>query len=179
MTRIDGRAPDGKGGINEMAVDAEGRADVRAIVEDDFAHSVDEGVGYTLHSTYSLTGGEEALSIRNDGANVHIDRVVVSTSASGVVSVMRMTSGTPAGTTITGKNAFAGDPIMPDITAFGNASVTGSVVGDTIDAQDVGTTDPYTFNLDGYTLPTTEVMFVRFDTNGVVFVTVYLHRIPE
>jgi len=178
MSRIDGRGPDGKGGINEMAVDAEGRADVRAITEDDYRHAVDEGIGYTLYSTYSLTGDEEALSIQNDGANVHIDRVVVSTSATGVVSVMRMTSGTPAGTPITAKNSFAGKPIMPDIPAFGNASVTGSVVGDTIDAQDVGTTAPYAFELDGYILPTTEVMFVRFATTGIVHVTVYLHRDP-
>jgi len=178
MSRIEGKAPDGKGGLNEMAVDSEGRADVRAITENDFAHSVDEGVGYTFHSTYSATGGEEVWSLQNDGMDIHVDKIVVSTSASGVFSVMRKTTGTPAGTTMNGRNAFLGKAVMPNVTAFGSASVTGSVDGDVIDAQDIGTSSPYTFNLDGAIIAQTEAMFVRAATNGIIYVTGYVHRIP-
>ncbi len=178
MSRIDGKAQDGGGGINELAIDKEGRADTRAVTEGDMAHAIDNGIGYSLHSTYSLTGAQEAISLRNDGGDIHVERIVVSTSASGVVSVMRMTSGTPAGTDISAlaRNLKLGAPVMADITAFGNASVTGSVDGDVLDAQDIPTATPYTFELSGLLIPLKEVVFVRFATTGVIYVTMYIHR---
>jgi len=178
MAILEGKAPNGKGGVNQQAIDSEGLAYSRAIIEDDFQHAVDEGSGYIFYSTYSLTGGEEALFLQNDGVDIHLDKCVVSTSASGIVSVMRQTSGTAAGTTITGKNGIFGRPVMGTVTAFGNASVTGSVDGDTIDAHDIGTSTPHTFELDGLIVPITEAVFVRFATNGVVHVTLYVHRLP-
>ena len=179
MTVLEGKAPDGKGGINQQAINAEGRAHSRSQVEDDFQHAVDEGTGYTFYSSYSLTGAEEAWYLKNTGnVIIHVDKIVVSTSASGIVSVMRETSGTPAGTVMEGKNAYFGKSIMTDVTAFGNASVTGTVDGDTVDAQDIGTSTPHTFELDGHILDTNEAMFVRFAETGVVHVTGYIHRDP-
>jgi|TARA_Y100000310_G_scaffold180950_1_gene180871 hypothetical protein len=176
MGRIEGKAPDGKGGINEQSVDTEGRARTRSIIADDFHHALENGTGYIFHSTYSATGGEEVWSLQNDGIDVHVNRIVISTSASGVFSIMRKTSGTPAGTTMEGRNGVLGRPIMPDVTAFGSASVTGSVDGDVIDAQDIGTSAPYTFDLDGLVVPLKECLFVRAATTGIVYVTGYVHR---
>lgn len=177
MGRIEGKAQTGGGGINELAVDKEGRADTRAVTEGDMAHAIDNGIGYTLHSTYNLTGAQEAISLQNDGAEIHVERIVVSTAATGIVSVMRMTSGTPAGTPITGKNMKLGFPTMPDITAFGNAEVSGSVDGDIIDSQEVPTDSAYTFELSGLLIPLKEVLFVRFATSGnVVNACMYVHR---
>lgn len=176
MSSITGKAPTGGGGINELAIDKEGRAATRAVTEGDMAHGIDNGIGYTLYSAYSLTGGEEAISLQNDGADIHVERIVVSTAATGLVSVMRKTSGTPAGTTITAKNLRLGLANMPDITAFGNNSVTGTVDGDTLDAQEVPTDVPYTFVLDGLLIPRGEVLFVRFAVTGVINATMYLHR---
>lgn len=176
MARQEGTAPDGKGAINEVKVTAEGRALGRDIAESDQGHAIEEGEGFSLHSSYNLTGAEEAISLQNDGGDVHIPRIVVSTAATGVVSVRRMTSGTPAGTPITAKSLKFGDAVASDLTAFGNASVTGSVDGDIIDQQDIGTTDPYVFDLDNCIITKGEVIFVRFDVSGIVHVGIYFHR---
>lgn len=177
MARFEGKAPNGKGPINEAAVDAEGNVAVRALTETDMAHAVDEGVAFTLHSTYSLTGGEEAISLNNNGRDIHVERIVVSTAATGIVLVKRMTSGAPAGTVITAKNLKLGQAVAADITAFGNASVTGTVVGDIIDSHDIGTADPYTFEMDGLIIPLDETIFVEFTTGApaVVHVCIWFH----
>lgn len=177
MPELTGTAPDGKGGINSQFVDAEGRAGTRALSETDQQHAVKEGEAFSFHSFDSgATAGEETWFLQNDGNEIHLDRIVISTSASGVFSVMRQTSGTAAGTTMEGRSMIAGNAIMSDVTAFGLASVTGSVDGDDIDVQDIGTSTPYTFELDGYLIPKGQAVFVRMATNGLVYITGFVHR---
>ena len=178
MGRLEGKPPDGKAGVNEQFVDDEGRAGTRAIAQTDMAHAIAEGCAYTLHSTYSATGGEEVISLKNDDVAIHVERIVVSSTVASVVSVMRVTSGTPAGTDISTKafNLKLGSAAAPGITAFGNASVTGTVDGTIIDQQLLDATTPVDFPMDGLTIPLGEAIFVRLATTGVVQVTIYFHR---
>ena len=177
---ITGRGVDGKGGVNEAAIDSQSRLHVRAVTEDDFQHAIDEGVGYFMTSSYNLTGGEEALSLKNDGVNLHMDSVTVSNAVTGKVSLIQQTSATAAGgTAITARNGILGGPDAPDITAFGDASVTGSLTGNTYLQQDIPATSPYTFETDGLIIPLGQVLFVRFEASGVVNVDVEFHRDPS
>lgn len=173
----EGKAPDGKGGVNQQFTDAGGRSGTRALTETDQHHAVKEGVAFTFHSVDTgAQAAEESWYLKNDGADIHVDRIKVSTSASGVFSVMRQTSGTAAGSTMEGRSMIAGQAIMSDVTAFGNNSVTGSVDGDDIDSQDIPTSDPHTFELDGYLLPKGQAIFVRTATTGAVYITGFVHR---
>lgn len=177
MSRLEGKAPDGKGGINEQAIDAEGRAHVRAVQETDLAHSIDQGLGYAFYSTYSCTGGEEVWSLQNDGADIHVARIIVSLAASGIVTIMRKTSGTPAGTPMIGRNLTLGRPVMEDVTAFGSASVTGAVDGEELVGHDLPTSAPFIFALEGLIIPRTECLFVRAATSGIVHVAGLAYRV--
>ena len=175
MPRVDGKAPDGKAGVNEQFVDAEGRAGTRALSETDQQHAVEEGTAYIFYSTYSATGGEEVWYLKNDGRDIHVDRIEVSTSVSGIFTVLRQTGGTAVGTLMEGRNEKLGVAILDDVTAFGSASVTGSVVGDNLVAHDLPTTVPFIFNLDGLIIPKGQALVVRAATTGVVHVAGFVH----
>ena len=123
-----------------------------------------------------LMKGQEVWFLQNDGADIAIDRIIVSTSASGIFTIMRQTSGTASGTAMVGRNGRTGGAIMADITAFGNAEVAGSVDGDAIDGHDIGTSAPYVFNMSGLVIPRTEALFVRAEVTGVIHVAAYVHR---
>lgn len=166
------------GRLNEVKVDGEGRSFSRALSETDLQHAIkEEDKAFTFHSfDTGVTGGEETWFLQNDGDDIFVDRIKVSTSATGVVSVMRQTSGTAAGTTMEGRSMKAGSSIMTDVTAFGLAEMTGSVDGDDIDSQDIPTSVPHTFELDGYRLPKGQAMFVRPAVAGAVYITAFVHR---
>ena len=71
------------------------------------------------------------------------------------------------------------EDIMPDVVAFGDASVTGSVDGDTIVGHDIGTSQPWIFDLDDITIPDTEALVVRAATTGIVHVELHCFREVE
>ncbi len=175
MARTEGKASDGSGGVNEQFVNANGRAGVDALTQTHQNTAVEEGNGFTLYSTYSATGGEEVWFLQNDGRDIAVDSIEVSTSASGIFTVLRQTSGTAVGTVMQGRNMKAGIAILDDVTAFGSASVTGSVDGDDITGHDIATTTPYVFNMHEYVLPKGQAIFVRTATNGIVHVTGFVH----
>lgn len=177
MSRLEGKDPSGKAGVNEQFVDSEGRAGTRALAETDLEHAVKEGGAFSFHSfDVGVTGGEETWYLRNDGDDIFVDRIEISTSASGVFSIMRQTGGTAAGTTMEGRAMAAGKAIMTEVTAFGLASVTGSVVGDDIVSHDIPTSTPFVFQLNGYKLPKGQAIFVRVATDGIVYITGWVHR---
>ena len=177
MARTEGKAPDGKGGINEQFVDAEGRAGVRSLAQTDQQHAVEEGTGFTFFSDDATAqAGEETWYLKNDGEDIHVDRIEISTDTSGVFRIMRQTSGTAAGTVMEGRNMIAGRGIMGDVTAFGSASVTGTVDGDDIMAQDIPTSVKTVFLLDGYLLPSGQAVFVRTVVSGAVLIAGFVHR---
>lgn len=177
MARLEGTNPKG-GQISEQKILPDGEALTRAITESDFEHASDaDAEAYTLHSTYSATGGQEVISLKNPSEvkKLHVVNIVISTSASGVVTLFRVTSGTAAGTIITPVNLNLGKTVRA-VTAFGNASVTGSLAGDVIDAQDIGTSLPYTFDLGGaLILNQTNEIAITLTTTGVVYVTIQYH----
>lgn len=177
MPRIEGKAPDGRGGVNEQFVDEEGRAGTTAIADTDQQHATDEGKAFVFHSADCACGGEESWYLKNDGDIIHVDRIEISTSATGLFDIMRQTStGAVAGTTMNGRSAILGQAVMTDVTAFGSASVTGCVDGDVIVGHDVGTTAPHVFVLDGMIIAKGEAMFVRTVTTGIVRITGFVHR---
>ncbi len=176
MAEITGKSTSGAGNVNTAAVDSGGRLVVRADTETDMNHAMGVGLGYIFHSTYSASAGEEIFYLQNTGADIHVHRVVVSTSASGIFQILRQTSGTAAGTTITGKNGILGRPVMPAITAFGDASVTGSVDGEILLGHDIGTSEPFEFDTEDLIIPDTEALVVRAVTTGIVHVTCLVFR---
>jgi len=141
--------------------------------------SHEKGLAFIATSTYSATGGEEILSIRNDNADLDmiVQNITVSTSASGVFTLFEMTTGqTPAGTTVTPVNLNLGSAVVAQATCFGNASVTGSLSGTTLTAHDVGTSTPYTFDLHtALIIPKDSTIVLQAATTGVVYADIVFY----
>lgn len=174
MSVNEGKALDGKGGVNQQFVDAEGRAGTRALSETDQQHAVKEGGGFTFYSTYNATGGHVVWYLKNDGRDIHVDRFRISTAATGLFTVKRQTGGTNTGTTMEGRSMKAGAAILDDVTALGSAEVT-TPTGDDITGDDYGTSDPSILDLDGYLLPKGQAIFVVAATAGIIHVTGFVH----
>lgn len=176
MGRLEGRDTSGGGATNEAAVDSQARLVVRAIADSDMQQANGHGRGFTFHSSYSATNDHEIFYLQNNGVDIHVHTITVSTSASGVFQIFRQTSGTAAGTVITGKNGIIGRLIMSDVTAFGDAEVTGTVTGDVIEGQDIGTSVPFVFQMEDLVIPDTEAIVVRCLTTGVIHVAMSCFR---
>lgn len=176
MGTNEGKAPNGKGGINQQFVDSEGRAGVKALTQNDQEHAVKEGTAFILYSTDDAGAGEETWYLKNNGRDLHVARIEISTQLAGVFTIFRQTSTSAAGgTELVGRNAQLGLADLDDITAFGNASVTGSLDGDAIVGHNVGTERPFTFQLDDLLIPSGQALFVRTAEAAVVHITGYVH----
>lgn len=179
MTTLRGIGDDGSAHPNDLKIDHLGRALTRAVAEDELADAVKRERAFTLVSSYSSSNGEEVIAFTNDGKDIKIQRIGVTVDTNSIISVMHMTnSSTLAGTPITAKNYKFGRAKMADLTAFGNASVTGGLDGDILDSQLV-TTAGWGFLLSGLIVPRDETLFVRSATAGVINVTVHLYRTEE
>lgn len=164
---------------NGMRVTKDGEALVKAIgvPESEFV-SHEKGLAFHAASTYSLTGDQEAISLQNDDPDqdIIVEDIVVSTSASGVVTVFEVTTGTPGGTTVTPHNLNLGSAVIAQATAFGNATVTGSLSGITIAAHDIGTSIPFDFKFGGkLIIPKNSVIAVTFAETATVFVNIIFY----
>lgn len=140
--------------------------------------SHEKGLAFHASSTYSLTGGQEAISLQNDNPDLDIvvEDIIVSTAASGVVTVFEVTSGTPAGTVVTPHNLNLGSAVVAQATAFGDASVTGSLSGTTIAAHDIGTSVPFDFKFGGsLIIPKGSIIAVTFAVTAVVFANIIFY----
>lgn len=177
MSNIEGRDRKGGGSLNQTAVNKKSQLEAFSIVESELAEALEDGRGFIFYSTYSATGGQEVWFLQNDGDDIHLDRLIISTSATGIFTIMRQTSGTATGTTMNGRNGVVGSAVMPDVTALGNAEVAGCVDGDAIDGHDIGTTAPFIFALEGMVIPRTEAIFVRAEVTGVIHVVGLCHRL--
>lgn len=113
---------------------SDGATLTRAVQESEMEHiSATQSESYTWHSSYAATGGQEVLTIANDENDkvLVIEKIFLASTvtAATVFDVGDMASGTPAGTIVTPVNFNRGT--VRDGTsrssAFGNASVTGSV----------------------------------------------------
>jgi hypothetical protein len=128
--------------------------------------SRDKGQAFSWHSTYSVGGtGEEILYIKNtsDTLKLFIDDVIVGGAVAAVFELRHETSGTAAGTTITGKNLNLGSGNVATATSFGNASVTGSLDGDIIASERVQAGDSKDFKTnDAIFLGKNDAVFIRY-----------------
>ncbi len=164
---------------NAMRVTKDGEALVAAVVtpEAEFI-SHEKGLSFHAASNYSATAGQEILSLQNDNADLDIivEDVIISTSASGVFTVFEVTSGTPAGTTVTPHNLNLGSSVVAQATAFGDASVTGSLSGTTIAAHDIGESTPFDFKFGGsLIIPKDSIIAITAATSGIVFANIIFH----
>lgn len=126
---------DGAGGASKAKVDDENAlvTNSRVIPRATFV-SEDKGDAYAWTSTDATSAAEESISIQNTSTsqNLHIEKVIFAGVQATVHAVLLVTGGTPAGTPITGVNLNKGSSNTAAATAFGDAAVTGSVVGDII-----------------------------------------------
>jgi hypothetical protein len=126
---------DGKGKGNVAHVNDDNQLVVRAITQPDVEfYSEIKGDAYTWNSSYSATGGQEVISLKNTSSSkdLIIEEIIVGSTVNQVWTLFEVTSGTAAGTTITGQNLNLGSGNVASQTAFGNASVTGSLTGNNI-----------------------------------------------
>ena len=126
---------DGKGAGNLVEIDAANRVQVLSLAKNPVAyHSLKDASAAYWNSTYSATGGQEVIYIQNTEARkLHIEKMVISSSVASLWTLFKVTSTTAAGGT-------AITPVSPNLSgstpgqenSFGNASVTGSLSGDTL-----------------------------------------------
>ena len=158
----------------------DGLLEVKAINESEFEASSVKGEAFVLYSTYSATGGEEIIYLENEDSirDIRIDYIKVSTTVAGIFSVIERTSGTAAGTVLTPLNVNLGSGAgsTADITAFGNASVTGTLAGDTLVGDLVGVAAPHKFEFEGgLIVPKNSAIFVTAAVSGIVHATILFH----
>lgn len=116
-------------------VDPKGRQEVASVSENVIQDATDDGNAYVLSSTYSATGGQEILYLKNDSTSQHIHLVSLdfSSDETSLWTFFKVTSTTDAGGTtgtVTNMNLTSGKAFSSRGTAFGEASVTGSLSGD-------------------------------------------------
>ncbi len=108
----------------------------RAIAESEIEHiSASESESFAWTSTFATgTTDIEVLTIKNDhpSKDLIVETIFLGADAIGVWTIGLVSSGTPAGTTVTPLCLNREVIKTAQATAFGNASVTGSVVVDNL-----------------------------------------------
>ena len=159
---------------------SDGHLEVSAIVESQLEHvSADDGLSFSWSSTFATGGTDiEVLSVQNDATDLflHLDQAWLGAAAAATFSLNRMTSGTPAGTTITGRPLNFDRLKTAEATAFGDASVTGTVAGDLVAHILVPASQSILVSLEGaWVLGKDDVFFLGCATSTTVFVTIIGH----
>ena len=133
---------------------------------------------YSWSSSYAATGGQEVISIKSTASSdqLIIDEVVVGSSVANVFTLFDVDSGTAAGTTVLGKNLNLNSGNTASATAFGNASVTGSLTGSVIAYEGVVANEFATLDLLGsVVLSQNSEIAITASATGTVYVTVFGH----
>lgn len=131
MANIQGEDPY-LGGSQTAGVNKDKHVLVESVSKTDIEfQSFIKGRAYAISSTYSATANDEVISIKNDSTTLDfiVDEIVIGAGAACNFDLFEVTSGTPAGTTVTPINLNTGSGNSADLTCFGNASVTGSLSG--------------------------------------------------
>ncbi len=139
--------------------------------------SEEEGQAYAWISTDATSAGEESISVQNTSTdkNLHISKIIVAGVQATIHAALLVTGGTPAGTPITGVNLNKASSNTAAATAFGDAAVTGSVVGDIIAQAYHVALGSAVIDFDGAViLGQDDTIAVRTvaGTDGIVYVTV-------
>ena len=111
---------------------SDGEALIRAIVESAMEHeSAESSAAFSWFSSFATgTTDIEVLTIQNDHTtkDLVIERMWLAVADTAILTIGHVTSGTPAGTTMVPTCLNRGAIKTAQATAFGNASVTGTVV---------------------------------------------------
>jgi hypothetical protein len=140
---------DGKGSGRSAGVSANQRLDTSSrSAARIYYTSRDFGQAYNWVSSYSASSGDEVIYVQNNSKTdyLYIDHIVMSAEAGRATFTLYQVTGTPAGTTITGKNLNLVSNNTANATSYGNASVTGITLGAAIDI--VSATDDSSVILD-------------------------------
>ena len=132
----DGQGKNGNAGVSsDQRLNVSSRSSNRS-----FYISRDCAQSYTWVSTFSACTGEEVIYVKNTSSTLklYIDSISLSSVNAAVWTIFHVTSGTAAGTTITGKNLNLASSNSADACAKGNASVTGVLAGDTLFLERTG-----------------------------------------
>ena len=158
-------------------VTKDGHAEVLAIIEAGFEHASEEsGLAFSWASTYSATAADEIISIQSDDndRHLHISHIEVGGASTALFTLFEVTSGTPAGTTITAQNLNLDSGRVAEETSFGNAAVTGSLTGNTLSVKHVPANDSVLMNVKaGLILSKNDIIAITVGSNSVVAVTIY------
>jgi hypothetical protein len=170
-------------GVSGNLVDVNGDKQllISGPVETDLEYaSESKGKAYTFTSTFATGGTDvEVISIKSDSPTdcLIFDEIIVGASAACIFTLFEVTSGTAAGTTITGKNINTASGNAANVTAFGNAAVTGSLAGDAIAYTGVSAASEFK-PLDtksGIVLGQNGHYAITASANATVYVTVIAH----
>ncbi len=125
---------DGTGSGNTAKVTSEHRILTQSVSEGPLEDASAEGGAAFFYSSYAASSNEEVISIKNTESTeiLHITRLLFTASGSTLYTIFKVTSGTAAGTTLTYQNPNLNSGIEKSVVAFGNASVTGSLTGNTL-----------------------------------------------
>ena len=127
-------------------------------------------------STYTATGGQEVISIKNDESakKLHITRLFLASTAQTIWTLFETTSATAAGgTALTYQNPNLTSGTNNSVTAFGNAEVTGSLTGNTLGLFSTTAEVMAQIFLEGsLILGKDDQIAITADVNGTVIVTI-------
>jgi len=178
MARIEGNS----GNLADVSDDKQ--LLVRAVTESDLEYASEaKGKAFSWSSSFATGGTDiEVVYIKNtsSGDNLIIDEVVVDGAAACVFTLFEVTSGTAAGTSITGKNLNLGLGTSASATSYGNASVTGSLSGDTITYCSVAANAQEVLDLKGaLVLRQNDEIAITASANTTVYITVIGHYLEK
>ena len=120
---------------NDIAdVNKNGLQLIESLSMDPMSYYAEKGQAALWTSTYSATGGEEVIYIQNtDPRKLRLKQLMISTTVVSLFTLFKVTSTIVAGgTAVTPVNLDLGGGSAGLENSFGDASVTGSLLGDTI-----------------------------------------------
>lgn len=164
----------------DVKVNKDGQLVTKAIVESELENASEStGLAFSWSSRFATAGTDlEVLSIRNDSNDklLHLERVWLGAAAAAEWTLNRMTSGTPAGTTVIGRPLNVDADKTADATAFGDASVTGSLAGDVKGRLLTPAGQTLPFDLSGaWIYGKNDTFFIGCLTNTTISVTLIGH----
>lgn len=126
----------GSGDRNKAIVNEDFQLEVRSVMESEMEFvSHQKGLGFTWTSEYTTAGVNEEviyLKVTSNDKTLHLKEMHFSSDIACDFIIKKVTSGTAAGSAATEVNLNFSSGVVAEVTAYGNASVTGSLAGDTI-----------------------------------------------
>lgn len=175
---VDTVVRDPQSGVGQN-VTPDGHAETLAIIVPTIEHISDEtGLAFAWSSTFVTGANEEYFSLQNDATDLflHIDYMYVGSIILAVSTANLRTSGTAAGTTVTGRALNNDKGKTAEATAFGDAEVTGTLVGNIIAHILTPADDMRLIDFRGAViLGKNDVFFLSGVTATTYFSTVYGH----